>query len=60
MDLSLKMYTVKRIDGDYAFLILKEEPSSEEKCVARALLPEDIYEGCTLKYEMLQYEIYEG
>lgn len=52
-----KIYTVKRIDGDYAYLILPDKPDLEEKCVARALLPEDIFEGCMLKYEMLQYEL---
>ena len=52
-----KIYTVKRIDGDYAYLILPEQPELEEKCVARALLPEDIYEGCQLKYELMQYDM---
>lgn len=54
-----KTYIVKRIDGDYAYLILPDQPELEEKCVARALLPEDITEGCTLLYEMLQYKIVE-
>ena len=54
-----KTYVVKRIDGDYAYLIITEQPELEEKCVARALLPEDITEGCTLLYEMLQYKIVE-
>lgn len=54
-----KIYKVKRIDGDYAYLILEDKPELEEKCVARALLPEDIMEGTILKYEMLQYEILE-
>ena len=54
-----KIYTVKRIDGDYAYLILPDEPQMDEKCVARALLPEDIYEGCMLKYELMQYEMIE-
>lgn len=52
-----KTYIVKRIDGDYAYLIIPEQPELEEKCVARALLPEDITEGCTLLYEMLQYKL---
>ena len=54
-----KTYIVKRIDGDYAYLILSDQPELDEKCVARALLPEDITEGCTLLYEMLQYKIVE-
>lgn len=52
-----KFYTLTRIDGDYAYMIIPEEPELEEKCVARALLPEAIYEGCRLKYEFFQYEI---
>lgn len=57
MDLSPKFFTVMRIDGDYAHLMPKDDPAGEEVFVARALLPEDIDEGCTLKYEMLEYEI---
>lgn len=52
-----KYYEVKRIDGDYAYLILEDRPDLEEKCVARALLPADIYEGCKLKYEMMSYSM---
>lgn len=50
-------YTVISIDGDYAHLQRIDKPEEEPKLVARALLPFDIYEGCTLHYEMLQYEI---
>lgn len=50
-------YTVARIDGDYAYLKQEADPSAEEKCVARALLPPEIREGSRLKYEMMQYEI---
>lgn len=57
MDLEAKFYTVGRIDGDYAFLLLEEDSSGEEKCVARALLPAEISEGSRLKYEMMQYEM---
>jgi len=52
-----KIYTVNRIDGDYAYLILEDRPDLEEKCVARALLPPEIFEGCSLKYEFLQYSM---
>ena len=38
-------YVVKRIDGDYAYLVREDEPSLGEKCVARALLPMDVYYG---------------
>ena len=48
-------YEVKRIDGDYAFLKNINHQEAELKCVARALLPEDISEGSRLDYEMLEY-----
>ncbi len=51
------IYTVKRIDGDYAYLVVPDRPELAEKCVARALLPMDIVEGSTLKYEMFEYEL---
>ncbi len=50
-------YVVARIDGDYAYLKLLADESSEEKCVARALLPEAIMEGSHLAYEMMQYTL---
>ena len=53
-----KYYIVKRIDGDYAYLILEDMPELEEKCVAR-LLPSEIEEGSRLKYEMMSYSICE-
>lgn len=55
MDLEAKIYRVKRLDGDYAYLYMEDRPDLDEKCVARALLPYDIEEGSVLKYEMLQY-----
>lgn len=51
------IYTVVRIDGDYAYLLAKEHEELGEKCVARALLPDGINEGSILKYEFLQYEL---
>lgn len=50
-------YEVTRIDGDYAHLRRMDEEESEQKLVARALLPDGIQEGTELKYELLQYEI---
>lgn len=50
-------YIVDNIDGDYANLKRVDEETTELKLVARALLPENISEGCKLKYEFLQYEI---
>lgn len=52
-------YEVIRIDGDYANLKRTDVVSEDVKVVARALLPEEIFEGCHLKYEMFQYEIVE-
>lgn len=53
-------YTVESIDGDYANLRNENEPNTELKLVARALLPAEIREGSRLKYEMLQYELVES
>lgn len=50
-------YEVVSIEGDYANLKRTDIETGDLKLVARALLPEDIYEGCQLKYEMLQYEM---
>ncbi len=50
-------YTVERIDGDYAYLLNDADPDEELKCVARALLPEEICEGTRLAYEMFQYSV---
>ncbi len=50
-------YIVARIDGDYAFLQDVANPESDEKCVARALLPAEIGEGTRLAYEMFEYSI---
>lgn len=52
-------YEVVSIDGDYANLQRTDIDSPELKLVARALLPEEIYEGCKLKYELMQYSIEE-
>ena len=50
-------YTVTRIDGDYAYLQLVNDPDAEPKCVARALLPDSVGEGTRLAYEMMQYRV---
>ena len=52
-------YTVVGIDGDYANLKRTDEETDDIKLVARALLPEDIFEGTKLKYECFEYEIIE-
>lgn len=50
-------YVVARLDGDYAFLERVDAEDAEEKCVARALLPESINVGTKLSYELMQYEV---
>ncbi|SNU08124.1 hypothetical protein SAMN06297422_11561 [Lachnospiraceae bacterium] len=50
-------YIVERINGDYAYLKNEADQDEELKCVARALLPEEISEGTKLAYEMFQYSI---
>lgn len=57
MTFEKKMYTVTGIDGDYAHLLECEREDAEDKLVARALLPAEIYEGCRLSYEMLTYRM---
>ena len=52
-------YEVVSIDGDYANLKRTDIESSDIKLVARALLPTEVYEGCRLKYELMQYSIEE-
>ena len=52
-----RFYEVVFIDGDYAHLRRTDIPSPENTLVARALLPQEITEGCRLKCEMFQYEI---
>ncbi len=49
-------YTVSSIEGDYAYL-KNEGDDTEPKCVARALLPEEIVEGTRLVYEMMEYQL---
>lgn len=53
-------YVVESIDGDYANLRRTDIESDDLKLVARALLPEGISEGTKLKYELMQYSIFEG
>ena len=50
-------YVVERIDGDYAFLKNEQDNEADLKCVARALLPDEIIEGSLLVYEMMEYQM---
>ncbi|MCC8069017.1 MAG: chorismate--pyruvate lyase [Ruminococcus sp.] len=54
-----KDYIVKRIDGDYAILSRIDDSTEDEILVARALLPDQIDEGCKLHWESLEYSIIE-
>lgn len=57
MELISCEYIVERIDGDYAMLKNLQDPGSELKQVARALLTPEIMEDTKLLYEMLQYHV---
>ena len=50
-------YKVKRIEGDYAILVRIDLELTDEKLVARALLPGNTVEGSRLYYEYLEYTI---
>ena len=55
-------YVVEQIDGDYGHLRrvdVKEEDTIlvDTILVARALLPQEIYEGCHLIFENLEYRM---
>lgn len=50
-------YIVASIEGDYAYLQKVDEPDMELKCVARALLPAEISEGCRVNYECMEYSM---
>lgn len=52
-------YEVAEIDGDYANLKRIDADIDDLKLVARALLPAEIAVGSKLKYEFLQYSIWE-
>ena len=52
-----RYYTVKRIDGDYAYLERTDVREEELLIVARALLPEAIDEGTKLRWAFLTYEM---
>ena len=52
-----RYYSVKRIDGDYAYLERTDVHEDELLIVARALLPEAIDEGTKLRWAFLSYEI---
>lgn len=50
-----KIYTVKRIAGEYAYLACEGE--SEELFIALALLPDGTDEGTVLEYENFEFSV---
>ena len=55
--MEISYYIVERIDGDYAHLKRTDSLENDLKLVARAILPSEITEGTTLKYECLEYSV---
>lgn len=51
------LYTVVKIDGDYAWLRKVSNPGAEPVMVARALLPDEITEGCKVRRIMFDYSM---
>lgn len=51
-----KIFTVSRIDGDYAWLSCADS-QDEPLFIARALLPMEIDEGSRLRFENFQFEM---
>ena len=49
------LYMVRRIDGDYAWLENIDHPEREPVFIARALLPDTIFEGAKLLFENFEY-----
>lgn len=45
----------KKIDGDYAWLENTEHPEREPVFIARALLPDTVFEGAQLQFENFEY-----
>lgn len=49
------LYTVVKLDGDYAWLRKVADPAAEPVMVARALLPDTISEGCQVQRVLFDY-----
>ena len=48
-------YIVRKLDGDYAWLENVEYPEREPLFIARALLPDTVFEGARLLFENFEY-----
>lgn len=51
------LYTVLRLDGDYAWLRRVDNPAAEPIMVAQALLPSEIFEGCKVQKVFFDYSM---
>lgn len=51
------VYTLQKLQGDYALLRRIDVPATDTILVARAFLPEEADEGSTLLYEQLAYRM---
>ncbi len=51
------LYTVLKLDGDYAWLRRRDDPAAEPVMVAQALLPAEITEGCTVQKVFFDYSM---
>lgn len=51
------VYTLQKLQGDYALLRRIDMPATDTILVARAFLPEEADEGSTLLYEQLAYRM---
>ena len=52
-----KYFIIEKIDGDYAYLKRTDKEEDDLFCVARALLPMEIYEGTKIMYENLIFTL---
>ena len=52
-----KVYTVSRIEGEYAYLAEEGTAQSDELFIAMALLPMGIDEGSRLIYENFEFSL---
>ena len=50
-----KVYTVSRIEGEYAYLTEEGSSGGDELFIAMALLPLGTDEGCRLIYENFEF-----
>lgn len=54
-----QIYTITKIEGEYAYLMPEGGNDGDEIFIAMALLPPEADIGVRLRYEMLQYSVIE-